>query len=315
MVTVSLVRGGANDHLVAHSEAVHVADFDIGRAGARIRRERRAVRLRADARDRDGLDPMADAVDVQPDLVTGRDVGDGRHLDVGRAGGRVRRQEGLRARLADRGDRGHLVLLHGSCDGGVGGAVAEGDLLADHEAGHARDRHVGRAGGNRDHRTVGEGLPQRRTVAGRRPDACDLAGLHAGAGVDVDRIADRHAGRAPDVDGGIARARGDRQPGVGEAEQVEAASRELRPGRDLHRREDGLLGRVLGQGPVGDVDVTGAGVVELDERVRRVGGEPALMRNSLILTGLTFRTFSAVVSDCFCRSSGSSTRRCRPGRR
>src|SRR5215475_5088248 len=28
-------------------------------------------------------------------------------------------------------------------------------------------------------------------------------------------------------------------------------------------------------------------------------GEPALMRNSLILTGLTFRTFSAVVSDCF----------------
>src|SRR5580700_8753182 len=28
-------------------------------------------------------------------------------------------------------------------------------------------------------------------------------------------------------------------------------------------------------------------------------GEPALMRNSLILTGLTFRTFSAVVSECF----------------
>src|SRR5215472_17705443 len=27
--------------------------------------------------------------------------------------------------------------------------------------------------------------------------------------------------------------------------------------------------------------------------------EPSLMRNSLILTGLTFRTFSAVVSDCF----------------
>src|ERR1035437_360280 len=27
-------------------------------------------------------------------------------------------------------------------------------------------------------------------------------------------------------------------------------------------------------------------------------GEPALMRNSLILIGLTFRTFSAVVSDC-----------------
>src|SRR5437868_14867634 len=28
-------------------------------------------------------------------------------------------------------------------------------------------------------------------------------------------------------------------------------------------------------------------------------GEPSLMRNSLILIGLTFRTFWAVVSDCF----------------
>src|SRR5208337_1988242 len=28
-------------------------------------------------------------------------------------------------------------------------------------------------------------------------------------------------------------------------------------------------------------------------------GDPELMRNSLILTGLTFRTFSAAVSDCF----------------
>ena len=160
----------------------------------------------------------------------------------------------MRARLADRGDRGHLVLLHGFCNGGVGGAIADGDLLADREAGHARDRHVGRADGDCDHRTVGEGLPQRCVVAGRRSDACDLAGLRAGAGVDADRIADRHAGRAPDVDGGIARARRDRQPGVGEAEQIEAASRELRPGRDLHRREDGLLGRVLGQRPVGDID-------------------------------------------------------------
>jgi hypothetical protein len=52
------------------------ADFDIGRAGARIRREIGLARLRADARDRDGLDPMADAVDVQPDLVADRDVGD-----------------------------------------------------------------------------------------------------------------------------------------------------------------------------------------------------------------------------------------------
>ena len=105
------------------------------------------------------------------------------------------------------------------------------------------------------------------------PTLCDLAGLHAGAGVDADRIADRHAGRAPDVDGGIARARGNRQPGVGEAKQIEAASCELRPGRNLHRREDGLLGRVLGQRPVGDVDALGAGVVELDERVCCVGRE------------------------------------------
>src|SRR5580700_7976350 len=30
-----------------------------------------------------------------------------------------------------------------------------------------------------------------------------------------------------------------------------------------------------------------------------LAGEPALMRNSLILIGLTFRTFSAVVSECF----------------
>ena len=51
--------------------------------------ELRLARLGADLGDRDGLDPVADAVDVQPDLVAGRDVGDGGHLDVGRAGGRV----------------------------------------------------------------------------------------------------------------------------------------------------------------------------------------------------------------------------------
>ena len=44
-----LVRGSADGDLVAYSETVHVADFDIGRAGARICREIRAVRLRADA--------------------------------------------------------------------------------------------------------------------------------------------------------------------------------------------------------------------------------------------------------------------------
>ena len=35
-----------------------------------------------------------------------------------------------------------------------------------------------------------------------------------------------------------------------------------------------------------------------------LAGEPELMRNSLILTGLTFRTFSAVVSDCFAPLAG-----------
>ena len=134
-----LVGGSANGDLVAHCETVHASRTLISVAPALASAgEIRLVRLRADVRDRDGLDPMADAVDIQPDLVAGRDIGDRRHLDVGRAGGRVRRQEGLRARLADRGDRGHLVLLHGSCDGGVGGAVAEGDLLAGREAGHAR---------------------------------------------------------------------------------------------------------------------------------------------------------------------------------
>ncbi len=44
-------------------------------------------------------------------------------------------------------------------------------------------------------------------------------------------------------------------------------------------------------------------------------GEPALMRNSLILIGLTFRTFSAVVSDCFAPLVWFVHGRCRPGRR
>ncbi len=87
-----------------------------------------------------------------------------------------------------------------------------------------------------------------------------------------DGIADVHAGRAPDADGGIALARGGGKSGVGEAEQIEAAGRELRPGRNFHCREDGLLGRVFSQGPVGEVDGAGAGIIELDERVGRAGG-------------------------------------------
>ncbi len=59
-------------------------------------------------------------------------------------------QQSLRARLANRGDGGHLVLLRAYCDGGVGGAVAKGNLLPDLEASRAGDRHIGRAGRNRD---------------------------------------------------------------------------------------------------------------------------------------------------------------------
>ncbi len=280
-------------------------------------REIGAGGLRADVRNRDGLDAMADAVDVEPDLVANRDVGDRRDFDVGRAGGRVCPKIGLRARLADCGDRGHLVFLSGSCDGGIGGAIAERDFLADLEAGDAGDRHVGRPGGNGDHRTVGEGLPERR-IAGWPPFPT-LAILRVsalGAGVDADRIADRHAVRAPDVDGGIARVRGDRQPGVGEAEQVEAVSREFRPGRDLHRREDGLLGRVLGQGPVGDVDVAVAGVVELDERVGRVGGGTGADAELVDLDRAHVpHLFGGRSRIAFRRSSGSSTKHWRPGRR
>src|SRR5271157_1333052 len=43
-------------------------------------------------------------------------------------------------------------------------------------------------------------------------------------------------------------------------------------GRNLHDREDGLLGGVLSEGPVGDVNAARAGVVELDEGVRRIAG-------------------------------------------
>ena len=61
---------------VARSETVHIAHFDIGHASRLIRCQIRVIRLRADARDRDRLDSMATAVDVQPDFVTGRDLGD-----------------------------------------------------------------------------------------------------------------------------------------------------------------------------------------------------------------------------------------------
>ena len=69
------IRRGTDGDFVARRESAHVADFDIGRTCTRIGREIRATRLGADARDRDIIDSMATTVDVQPDFVTDRDVG------------------------------------------------------------------------------------------------------------------------------------------------------------------------------------------------------------------------------------------------
>ena len=154
----------------------------------------------------------------------------------------------------------------------------------------------------------------RGPVAPRVGDVGDRAGLRGRAGADLDLLAGGEAGRATEVDGGVARAGGGRQPRVGQAEQVVAVARELRPGRDGHRREDGLLGRVLGQGPVRQVDGAGAGVVELDERVGRVGagaGAELVDLDRADVAHLLGRSSPTAAR----RVPGSSTRRCRPGRR
>src|SRR6516164_1240682 len=123
--------------------------------------------LGTDVRDRNSLNTMADAIDIQPDLVTDRDIPDGRHLDVDRAGERVRGQVGLRARLPDRTNRGYFVLLNVSCHGRVGCTIPERNLLADSKAIHAHHRYIRRSGWERDHWTVGQRLPDCRMVAGR----------------------------------------------------------------------------------------------------------------------------------------------------
>ena len=58
------VRWCPNVDLIAHSEAAYVADLYIGRPGARICREIRVDGLRANMRHGNGLNPMADAVDI-----------------------------------------------------------------------------------------------------------------------------------------------------------------------------------------------------------------------------------------------------------
>ena len=61
----------------------------------------------ADARD---LDQFLASAGAHRQRVAGRHVGVGRDFDVGRARDRRRRQRRLRGRLADRGDRGQLVV-------------------------------------------------------------------------------------------------------------------------------------------------------------------------------------------------------------
>ena len=133
------------------------------------------------------------------------------------------------------------------------------------DSGCTLNRHIGRASRNCDHRSFGKGLPQRCVVGGSRSQACDLARFDAGASTDGDGIANRHFIRVPDMEDAVTRARRGHQPRVGETEQVEAAGRKLRSSRDLYRREDSLVGWVLGQRPVGNIDALGTCIVELDK--------------------------------------------------
>ncbi len=140
-----LARRRADRNLVTYRKTLCSADVDPGRAGVRRGGEICLTRRCADMRHGHGFDSMSDTVDIQPDLVTDRNIGVGCYFDVARSGMRVHREIGLCARLADCRHLGHLVLLHGICDDGVGSAVPERDLLANNEAGHALHRHIGRA--------------------------------------------------------------------------------------------------------------------------------------------------------------------------
>src|SRR5215472_14627411 len=69
-----LMPGSADGQLVARRETIHVANFDIRCACPRISRKVGAASRRPHFRDRHLLDPVAYAVDIQPDLVANRDV-------------------------------------------------------------------------------------------------------------------------------------------------------------------------------------------------------------------------------------------------
>ena len=73
----------ANGDLVARRKTADAADFDIARAGVCRCREICAICLRANTRDFDGLDTMADAVDVAPEGVTDGDASGGCYLEAG----------------------------------------------------------------------------------------------------------------------------------------------------------------------------------------------------------------------------------------
>ena len=71
-----MIRRSANRQLVAHGETVHAADLDVGCADCGVCREIGPAGLRSHVLDRHRLNAMADAVDVEPDLVTNRNIGD-----------------------------------------------------------------------------------------------------------------------------------------------------------------------------------------------------------------------------------------------
>src|SRR6185437_1103949 len=261
------VRGSADGDFVPHGESICIANFDTGSTDARICREVRAVCLRADARDRNGFNSMADAVDIQSNLVANRDVVYGRYLNIGRSRRGVRFQVALRAWLADRRNCGDFVMLYRFCNGGIGGAVTESNFFSHGESGSACNRHIRRANGNRDYRTIRKRLPHRRAVTGCRTEASNFACLGGQACVNRDGITDRHAGGASDRNVAIAGVCGGREPGVSKPEQVKAAGRELCSRGNLYGREDCLLCRMLRQGPVGNVRASRAGVIEFDKGV------------------------------------------------
>ena len=136
-------------------------------------------------------------------------------------------------------------ILHRPRHVGKDGAVAEGNLLADREAVHAGDRHVGRAGGDRDHRTGREAaatassvlpaaVPMRAIVRVSVPAPVSMVIVFADASC---RWCSGRRWCCSPIFAGTA------SPEFEGAEQVQAPCRELRPLRGIVTDEKiGLLG-------------------------------------------------------------------------